>query len=90
MQSKLKGDKAYKDYCKEIQRKWRVDNPDYQSKWKAKHPYYWIQRRERLANKIVSPEAKSQKIKILVEKNVLADLAKTGAINCVCQVVLVS
>ena len=89
-QSKLKDDKAYKVYCKKTQRKWRADNPDYQSKWRDRNPNYWIQRRKRLANKSTLHKEKSQKIKILVEKNVLADLVKMGEINCVCQMVLVS
>jgi hypothetical protein len=76
-QLKRRNDKDYRIYRKEIQNKWKSKNPD-----------YWIQRRGRLANKIAPPEEKSQRIKILIEKNVLADLVKTGEIHCTCQVIL--
>jgi hypothetical protein len=79
MRHKLKRDKSYKAYRKEIQ-----------SKWKANNPCYWAQYKKIFAEKTKPRKEKSYKIKISVRKNILANLAKTGVINCNCQLVLTS
>ena len=54
-------------------------------KWKTENPHYWVHYRQ---NKIKSREETSRRIKIIVEKNILANLTKNGEINCLCQIIL--
>lgn len=81
---KLKHDKNYKAYRKAIQNKWKTNNPD-----------YWIRYKKNLAIKIKAGEKSNRKvkakkigIKILLEKDILPSLRKTGVINCNCNLVL--
>ncbi len=74
---KLKHDKEYKTYRQEIQ-----------NKWKAKNLCYWTERKKNLTTQANTLQEENRKIKILVEKDTLADLSKMGVINCHCQLII--
>ena len=80
---KLKHDKDYRNYKREIQKKWRSNHRDY---W-IKHKKSPVEIRHNI--EITKPsKEKEYKIKILIEKNAIPLLLKSGKINCVCQLVL--
>ncbi len=79
-----KHDKNYKAYRKEIQDKWKSNNPDYWKRYK-KHA---LEKPKVL--KVATDEINLERptLKILVEKNVLVNLQKMKTISCNCRLIL--
>ncbi|MEI8054939.1 MAG: hypothetical protein WCH10_02940 [bacterium] len=87
---KLKHDKSYQNYRKEVQNKWKAKNPQYWARYKEDIIEKAKNNKEIIREKTSKIKSKKPILKILVEKNTLANLHKMRVINCGCKLILIS